>query len=199
MTRKFSLMFIGLVALMLAACGGGGNTGGGGGGGVSLTETFDGDEVMFKYPSGWVISPPAGPGGPISVANNQAALDAATTGSNVTVASGQQMVMVMPLTGDAAAAMTALGDSPIALLTTVVSTMNSAELTFGEPTETTIGGNPAARASGSGDGGDGQVIAINMGDAGYVFVIGATGKGEMSSFEGTLNAVTESVSLKAAG
>jgi len=196
MARKLSFLLIGLVALMVAACGGGGT----GGGGVSLTETYNADGVTFKYPSGWVVQAPSAPGGPVSLANNQAALDAAQVATTAQVTSGQQIVAVFPFTGETFAAMSAGISSPLQLLQQMGPAMSSADvgLTFGEPAETTIGGKPAARSSGSSDAGDGTLIAINMGDAGYVLVMGATGKGEMGNFEATLNALAESVSITAA-
>ena len=126
-------------------------------------------------------------------------MDAAKSGSTTSLAAGQQLITVLPLTGATFQALSATVSSPVDLLDQMGPAISDTEsgLTFGAPTETTIAGKPAARSSASSDNGDGQLIAINLGDAGYAIVVGAAGKGEMSSLEPTLNAVAESVGVTA--
>jgi len=198
MARKLSFLLIGLIAFTLAACGGA--TGGGGSASsVSLSESYNSDGITLKYPAGWVIEGAAAPGGPIILANNQATLDVAKSGTTTSIAAGQQVIFVLPFVGETFQALSAVVKSPVDLLTQMGPAMSSAEsgLTFGTPTETTVGGKAAARASGSSDNGDAQIIAINLGDSGYIMVMGGTGKGEMGGLEGTLNAVAESVNVAA--
>jgi hypothetical protein len=199
MIRKLSVILSVAMAMMLAACGGG--TGGGGGGGVTLGETFDADGLTFKYPTGWVVSPSAGPGTPISIANSQATLDANGAGTAPKLSAGQQGIVIIPLTGQQFTAMKAVAATPIDLLKTMTPGLSAQEdgITFSDPAEATIGGKPGAKATGSGSAADATILAINMGDdVGYVLLIGAAAKGEMGSLEGTLNGVAESIGLKPA-
>jgi hypothetical protein len=199
MLRKLPLFLLVAIGLMLAACGGGGGgTTTNNASSVSLSETYDGDDVSFKYPSGWVVQAPAAPGGPVMLANNQAALDAMSASGTTTAASGQQAVIVMPFVGDAGAAITATASSPMDLLKQMIPSMSSGtnNITFGDPTEATIGGNTAARATGTGDSGDGKIIVIKVGDAGYVLVMGVTAKGELGNIEGSVDGLAESITVK---
>lgn len=198
MIRKTSFLLVALMALMLAACGGGGNTGGGGNASsTTLSETYDANGISFKYPSGWVVEPAAAEGGPVIIANNQATLDAAKSGGTTSIAAGQQFIIVLPFVGETFQAMSAVVSSPVDLLTQMGPAMSGGEsgLTLGTPTEATIGGKPAAKASGSSDSGDAQLIAINVGDQGYMMVMGGAGKGEMGNLDATLNALAESITV----
>jgi hypothetical protein len=195
MNRKISFLLIAVVALMLAACGGGAAPGGGTTS-TTLSETYNSDGITFKYPSGWVVEPAASAGGPIIIANNQASLDASQSGSATTVSAGQQYIILLPFTGESFQALSSVVTSPVDLLNQIGTGMTSTSgVTLGTPTELTIGGKAAAKASGSGDIGDTTLIAINIGDAGYVMVVGGAAKGEMGNLDGTLNAVAETVAV----
>jgi hypothetical protein len=196
MIRKISFLLMAVMALMLAACGGGAPPGGNASS-ANLSETYNADGISFKYPSGWVVEPAAAPGGPVILANNQASLDAAQTGI-ATVTAGQQYIIVLPFTGESFQALSSVVTSPVDLLNQIGTGMISTSgVTLGTPTELTIGGKAAAKASGTGDVGDTTLIAINIGDAGYVMVVGGAAKGEMSNLDGTLNAVAESLTVTA--
>jgi hypothetical protein len=200
MVRKISFLLVALVALLLAACGGGGagTTTNNTSSAATLSETYDADGITFKYPSGWVVQAAAAPGAPIMLANGQATLDALSTGSNTAAASGQQAIVILPLTGDSAAALTATATTPIDLLKQMGPGMASGGggFTLGDPTEVTIGGNPAAQATGTGDSGDGKIIMLKLGDTGYAMVMGVTAKGELGNIEGTVDGVAATVAVK---
>jgi hypothetical protein len=199
MIRKLSFLLIGAIALTLAACGGGGG-GTTTNGSASLNETYDADGVSFKYPTGWVLQKPAAAGGPITLANNQATLDVMGAGNTTKAASGQQAIIVYPIVGAAFTAMSAGIASPIDLLKQMAPAMSSGEngLTFGDPVEATVGGNAAAKATGTSDAGDGKIIVIKAGDAGYVLVMGVTAKGELGNIEGIVDGLADTVAVKPA-
>jgi hypothetical protein len=204
MLRKLSLFLLTSIALMLAACGGGGGGGtttNNNASSVNLSETYDANGVTFKYPSGWVVQSPegaaAGSMAPIMLANSQAALDGSSTGAAPQVTSGQQAILVLPLVGETAQAVTAAYKTPADLLKQMGPSMASSEsgLALGEPTDTTVGGNSAAQASGSGDKADTKMVAIKIGD-GYVLVVGITAKGELGNLEGVVDGLAGSVAVK---
>ena len=199
MVRKLSLFLLTAIALMLAACGGGGGgTTTNNASSVNLGETYDADGLSFKYPSGWVVQKPGAPGAPVTLANSQDSLTALGATSTTKAASGQQAVIVMPFVGDAAKAMAATVSSPIDLLKQMSSNLSGGDtnIKFGDPTEATVGGNTAAKATGTGDAGDGKIIVIKVGDAGYVLVMGVTAKGELGNLEGTVDGLAETVTVK---
>ncbi len=201
MLHLLSVFLMTAIALILTPFGGGesgGTTPNGNASSMSLSETYDGDDVSFKYPSGWVVQEPAAAGGPVMLANNQATLDALSASGTTTAASGQQAVIVMPFVGDAGAAITATFASPMDLLNQMIPSMSSGtnNITFGDPTEAIIGGNTAAKATGTGDSGDGKIIVIKVGDAGYVLVMGVTAKGELGNIEGSVDGLAESITVK---
>jgi hypothetical protein len=201
MLRKLSFLLVGAIALMLAACGGGGGTTTNNtSSGASLNETYDADGVSFKYPTGWVVQKPAAPGGPITLGNNQATVDAMGASATTKAASGQQAIIVYPFVGEAFTAISATVASPIDLLKQMGPAMSSGDsgVKFGDPVEATIGGNPAAKATGTGDAGDGKIIVIKVGDSGYVMVMGVTAKGELGNMEATVDGLAETVAVKAA-
>ena len=199
MVRKLSFLLIGVIALMLAACGGGGGTTGNASS-ASLNETYDADGVSFKYPTGWVVQKPAAAGGPITLANNQATLDVLGAGDTTKATSGQQAIIVYPFVGDTFKAMSATIKSPIDLLNQMAPAMSSGDtgLKFSDPVEATVGGNAAAKATGTSDAGDGKIIVIKAGDAGYILVMGVTAKGELGNLEGTVDGLAETVAVKLA-
>lgn len=197
MIRKLGLVLVSLAAVLLAACGGGGGAGGGGGT-VALDQTYNADGLSFKYPSGWVTEA-AGDGGPVYLANNQAALDAAKAStSTLNLAAGQQAVVIFPIPAELASAMGST--NLVDLLKTMSQSISGTEgaPTFGEPAEVTIGGKAGARMSGTGDSADAQVIMLNLGDSGYLMVFGVTPKGDISKLEPVLNGIAEGASLTAA-
>jgi hypothetical protein len=192
MTRKLSILAIGVLAFLLAACGGGGG-GTGGGGTTTLDQTYNQDGLSFKYPTGWVTG---GGAGQAYVASNQAALDKAQSGEDVpSLNAGDRVVAVLSFGSETASLMGAT--SPVELLRSMAQSFSDASLgvTLGEPTEATIGGKPAARVAGSNDNLDAHLIVINLGDSGYAMVMGIAPKGEMSGFESTLNGITETVTV----
>ncbi|MEO8609616.1 MAG: hypothetical protein ABI690_17120 [Chloroflexota bacterium] len=201
MVRKLSFLLIGMVALMLAACGGGGGTGtNGNASSAALDQSYDADGVTFKYPTGWVVQKPAAPGGPITLGNNQATLDVLGAGNSTKAESGQQAIIIYPFVGDAFKAISATITAPIDLLKQMAPAMSSGDngLKFGDPVEATVGGNPAAKATGTSDAGDGKIIVIKAGDVGYVLVMGVTAKGELGNIEGTVDGLAETVAVKPA-
>ncbi|KAB2853864.1 MAG: hypothetical protein F9K46_17760 [Anaerolineae bacterium] len=194
MIRKFGLVLVCLAAVFLAACGGGSS----GGGAVTLDQTFDADGLSFKYPSGWVTEA-TGDGGPVYLANSQAALDAAKAStSTLNLAAGQQAVVIFPIPAELASAMG--GTTLIDLLKTMSQSIAGTEgaPTFGEPTEATIGGKTGARMAGTSDSADAQIIMLNLGDSGYLMVFGVTPKGDISKLEPVLNGIAEGANLTAA-
>jgi hypothetical protein len=201
MVRKLSLLLITAIALMLAACGGGGGTTTNNTSSSALSETYDAGGLSFKYPSGWVVQAPDAdvPGGAVMLGNSQTTLNAMTADGSTKAESGQQAIMIIPVVGDAFTAMSAAVSSPVDLLKMMGPSMSAGAngLTFGDPTEATVGGNPAAKASGTSDSGDGKLIAIKVGDAGYVLVMGVTAKGEMGNLESTVDGLAETVTVKA--
>ncbi len=193
MIRKTSFLLVAVMALLLAACGGAAAPGSGT---TTLSETYNSDGITFKYPSGWVVEPAAVAGGPIIIANSQATLDAAKLGTATTVTAGQQYIILLPFTGESFQALSSVITSPVDLLNQIGTGMLSTSgVALGTPTELTIGGKAAAKASGTGDIGDTTLIAINIGDTGYVMVVAGAAKGEMGNLEGTLNAVAETVAV----
>lgn len=193
MVRKLGLILVSLIAVMLAACGGG--AAGGGGGTVALDQTYNADGVTFKYPSGWVTQG-SGASGPIFAANNQDTLTAAQSGDTTSLKAGQQIITILTLPS---AVNTTGAMTEIDLLKQMTTGMTGAAgaPVLGEPTAATIGGKPAARATGTGDSGDGTAIIINQGDAGYVIIFGIAAKGEMSNLDGILNGVADSLTVTA--
>lgn len=202
MVRKLSLFLVTAIALMLAACGGGGGgtTTNNSASSVSLDQSYDADGISFKYPTGWVVKAPAATGGPITLANSQGTLDAMGADGTTKAAAGQQAIVIMPFTGQAFTAMSATIKSPIDLLKQMAPGMSSGNngLKFGDPVEATVGGNPAAKATGTSDAGDGQIIVIKVGDVGYVLVMGVTAKGEMGNLQGTVDGLAGTIAVKAA-
>ncbi|MBL8161384.1 MAG: hypothetical protein JNJ61_05310 [Anaerolineae bacterium] len=198
MTRKISLLVMMLVALLAAACGGGA-AGGGGGGGVTLSETYDSNGVTFKYPSGWVVDPNSSTG--VSIASAQAALDALNAGSaaDVNLAAGQYAISVLPFTGDEVQAMAVTDPKAlVSMMATGITGGEASGITFGDAAEATINGKPGARATGSNDKVDLQMVAINMGDSGFAVVFAIAPKGEMGTLNNTFNPMLDTLALTAA-
>src|SRR5690242_4976344 len=88
MTRKLSILMIGLLAFLLVACGGGG----GSGGSLSLDQTFNQNGLSFKYPAGWVSD---GESGQAYVASNQSLLDNAQSTDVPTLKAGERIVAML--------------------------------------------------------------------------------------------------------
>jgi predicted Zn-dependent protease len=199
MIRKTGLLLMVLVALLMAACGGAG--GGGGGGALTLSETFEQEGLTFKYPSGWVTDSDS-ESGTVFLANSQDALNlAGAVTDELTVPAGQQIVVFFAIPAELAAALGPTGTSPADILNSMATGLTGGEgaMTVGDVTETTIGGQPAARASATSDAADAQIIVRSYGDDGFLMMMAGTAKGEMGQLEATLNAIAESATVAASG
>lgn len=152
---------------------------------LPLTQTFQsGDEsVTLKYPDGWIAQDLLGQ---VTVANGQAALDAASP------APGQFQARLFTTPVSAIEGLSAEA-TPRDVLQFFAESLSTSGVTFSAPTDLTVGTRPAARIEGTGTDGQGVVLALNVGDNNYAFVSAISAPGEISRFEPTLLAILDSL------
>ncbi|MBZ0280068.1 MAG: hypothetical protein K8L97_04960 [Anaerolineae bacterium] len=180
--RRIGFLALALV-LLIAGCGG--TTASSTPTLLPLTETFtsiDGS-ISFKYPAGWFASEILGQ---ITVANTQAAAEAATPAPG----QFQTRMIVGPIS-----AVTGLAaeSTPQEVIQFFAQTLSAQGVTFSQPIDLTLGAYSAARVEGTAADGQGVVMAVNIGDGNYNIVSATSAIGEMTRFEPMLRLILETL------
>lgn len=185
--KKIYILWMVMLAALLAACGGGGVT-------APptpqlLTENIATGSVSFKYPTGWYVNNVAEQ---ITIANSQAAAEANTPGAG----QFQARMVVGPIS---AVSGLAAESTPIDVITTFKNALTTQGVTFSDPKAVTIGTYSAAQVDGSSIDGQGVVLAVNLGNGNYNIVSATSSPNEMPLFEPTLYAILETVTYTPPG
>lgn len=190
MIRKLILVSaLAATVLALVACGGGGSAGGGGSSSVTLGQTYSAADspLSFKYPDGWVVN---GAAGQVLFASSE---DAMSSTSPVAGAFAGSLLSVPP---EQAATMGA-NVGVVDVLNTFKQLMSGEGApAFGDVRQEKVGSYDTASIIGSSADGDAVIYVVKVGDA-FVVAIGASAKGELGNFEGTLKAMIESITYTA--
>jgi hypothetical protein len=181
MLKSKKLWLLGLlISVLLAACGGNAPAATA----EAVTQNFEtaavGGKVTLNYPAGWVTTVN---NGQITVANSQAAIDAASP------ASGQFKIklVVGPI-----AAVSGLGEDSTSqqIIKFFAAPIG---ISFSEPTDLSIGSFTASRVGGSLSDGQATITAVDMGGGIYDVASAVSAPNEMNQFEATLNAILATV------
>jgi hypothetical protein len=171
-----------LLVVLLAACGGGSAVTPTP---LALTQNYvSGDgTISFQYPPDWVATAVSGQ---VTIANSQAAFEARSP------APGQFLTRM--IVGPIASVSGLSADSkPLDVVTFFVESLSSSAITFSAPVETPIGTRRAGRVDGTGADGQGVILALDMGDGNYSIISVTCSPGELSRFEGTLEAILQTL------
>ncbi len=191
--RRLSwLLFVAILALMLAACGGGGDDGGDGG--VDLSQSYDNEGLSFNYPEGWVVLDNGF--GQVMLASNQETLDLMTGGDSAGPPSSQVGVSIMLMPMEEAG----MGDdvTPMSVMEMLLPGMQEeGEAEFTEPSEETIEDKATARVEGSDENVQAAIIIVDIGNGTFVMATGAAAPGELDDFNDEINAIIGTMSYSA--
>jgi len=196
-----------ILAMALAACGGGdddSSDGGDNGGGdvdlsqsVSYTDTASNVVLTVSIPSDWVSDDD----GSLTVANEQEVLD--RVGSDSAPQSGEVGAVMGAFPAEIYAGLGLAEDAPILdVANALVGFLaGDGEFQFGDPEATTIGGNDAAVASGTGtfEGvtADATMYLVSV-EGGVAFAMAVAPEGELGQYSSTFEAIMGTASVSAA-
>jgi hypothetical protein len=154
-----------------------------------LPQSFaSGDErLTLRYPRGWVVD--AENGGFAVVASDESLFDL----SDEPVPPGEAAVALMFVAEDDVLRELLQGDTPEAILETVIRTLQSPDgPKVGEPYSLSFNDLPAARADGELNGNQIFFLVVKRNDGMYQVVIAVSAEGEMAKFEPKLLAIAAS-------
>ncbi len=180
--NRWSRALLLLLVLLLVACGG---RSAATPTPLILTQNYvSGDgTISFQYPPDWVATVVSGQ---VTIANTQAAFEAQIP------APGQfQTRMIIGPIGSVSGL--SAGVTPLDVVKFFADTLSSSGITFGSPTETTMGTRPAGRVEGMGTDGQGVILALDMGHGIYSIISATSSPGELSRFEGTLESILQTL------
>lgn len=207
MLYKRSLLFVlsTILSVILVACGGSADGDGSGDGAesVDLSQSLSyedemGATVTISYPEGWVSS---AENGSAAFATSEEVLDMATGADLPAVESGQVVAIMLALPSEMVSFFVEEGEdvSPTAIANSFVGDMASDTATIGDVEEATLNGKSAAVVTGSEDGTDLVLVAIDLGDGNYAIIFGATAEGEAGEIRPTIEGMAGSIEYAAAG
>lgn len=149
-------------------------------------ENLIGDTLSLRYPEDWHR------GGNVETILLATSRELVFTDEAAAIPSGDAGASIVAFRKDMAQTMVDGDLTPSSLLETFTGTLRSETASFSEPQMFTLGGNPAARASGSDASMDGLIMVMETDDA-YILLIGSTARGELAQFEPTMRAILSSV------